>query len=386
MDCREWEYSRVYAEIDLDAIKNNLEHIQKAIDPHTKILAVVKTDAYGHGSVPVARTIESLPYVGGYAAATAEEALELRQAGIRKPILILGYTFPYAYEELIRQEVRMALFRQDMLEQLEKAAERVGKRAIVHVKVDTGMGRIGIRPTPENLSFMRRIAQSEYLELEGIFTHFARADETETENAYGQLERFTNFICMTEQHLGIKIPYHHASNSAGILQMKEANLDLVRAGIILYGLFPSEEITHKADWLQPALTLHSHLIYVKEVVPGESISYGGTFTAQKKMRVGTVPVGYGDGYPRSLSGRGQVLIRGKRVPILGRICMDQFMVDLTELPDAVEGDPVVLIGKSGQQQITAEELGELSGRFNYELMCDLSPRVPRIYLQDGKLL
>lgn len=386
MDVREWEYSRVYAQIDLDAIEHNLEHISRQIGARARVLAVVKCDGYGHGSVPIARTIENMEAVGGFATATAEEAMELRRAGIHKPILILGYTFPYAYEELIRQGVRLTVFREDTLERLEEAARRVGEKAFVHVKVDTGMGRIGIPPAEENLAFLQRIADSEYLELEGIFTHFAKADEKDMGYTLEQMERFNRFVTLAQDRLGARIPCRHAANSAGIIRMEEAHLDLVRAGIILYGLYPSEDMAGEARWLRPALSLHSHLVYVKEVSPGQSISYGGTFTADRKMRVGTVPVGYGDGYPRSLSGRGYVLIRGRRAPILGRVCMDQFMVDLSELPQVAEGEPVVLIGRDGQDEITAGELGALSGRFNYELMCDLSPRVPRVYLQGGELL
>lgn len=386
MDIREWEYSRVYAEIDLDAIRSNLEQIGLQAGPQAKVLAVVKCDGYGHGSIPIARAIEDMENVGGYATATAEEALELCQAGIKKPILILGYTFPYAYEELIRQGVRMTVFREDTLEQLKVAAERAKAKAFVHVKVDTGMGRVGIQPTKESLAFLQRIVNSDYLELEGIFTHFAKADERDMGYTLNQMERFEQFVALAEDRLGIRIPYRHAANSAGIIRMKAAHLDLVRAGIILYGLYPSEEMSGEADWLQPALSLHSHLVYVKEVEPGQSISYGGTFTAKERMRVGTVPVGYGDGYPRSLSEKGSVLIRGIRVPILGRVCMDQLMVDLSALPDVTEGEPVVLLGRDGQEEITAQELGNLSGRFNYEFMCDLSPRVPRIYLRGGCLL
>ena len=386
MDVREWEYSRVYAQIDLDAIAHNLEYIGRQIESHARVLAVVKCDGYGHGSVPIARAIENMEIVGGFATATAEEAMELRRAGIHKPILILGYTFPYAYEELIRQGVQLTVFREDTLECLETAAKRVGKKALVHVKVDTGMGRIGIHPGEENLAFLQRIAGSEYLELEGIFTHFAKADEREMSYTQEQLKRFNSFVTLAQEHLGMRIPCCHAANSAGIIRVEEAHLDLVRAGIILYGLYPSEDMAGEAKWLRPALSLHSHLVYVKEVGSGQSISYGGTFTADRKMRVGTVPVGYGDGYPRSLSSRGYVLIQGRRAPILGRVCMDQFMVDLSELPQVTEGEPVVLIGRDGQEEITVGELGALSGRFNYELMCDLSPRVPRVYLQGGKLL
>lgn len=380
------QYQRVYAVVDLSGVHQNMERMHRRLSPETKMIGVIKTDGYGHGAVPIGRELESLSYVFGYATATAEEAVLLRRAGLKKPILILGYTFPYCYEELIRRDIRSAVFRRDMLQELDACAEKLGKKAIVHVKVDTGMSRIGVRPDEEGLAFMAQAMSLPHIVVEGAFTHFARADEKDKTSAKAQLLQFTEFLAEAERRTGIEIPIKHCSNSAGILTMPEANLSVVRAGITLYGLSPSEEVTRESLSLQPILSLKSHLVYVKEVEAGTPVSYGGTYVTKKRTRIATVPVGYGDGYPRSLSNKGYVLIRGKRAQILGRVCMDQFMVDVSEIPEAAEGDEVTLIGKDGAEEITMEILGELSGRFNYELACDLGKRIPRIYIRDGEVV
>ncbi|HAD55351.1 MAG TPA: alanine racemase [Lachnospiraceae bacterium] len=378
-------YQRVWAEVDLDAIWENMVHMKENIAENTKILAVIKTDGYGHGGVPIAKMLEQLDFMFGYAAATYEEAHVLREAGVKKPILILGYTFPYCYEELIREEIRPAVYRRDTVEELAAAAAKVGKKAKVHIKVDTGMGRIGITPDEEGLEFVRFLIEHPELEVEGIFTHFAKSDEADKTSANHQLELFQNFINKIQTELGITIPVKHCSNSAAILEMPQANMDMVRAGITTYGLYPSEEVSKDIVPLRAAMSLYSHIVYCKMIHAGQSVSYGGLFTAQKDTRVATIPVGYGDGYPRSLSGRGYVLIHGKRAPILGRVCMDQFMVDISEIPEAMDGDKVTLLGMDGTERITAEELGELSGRFNYEFVCDLGKRIPRVYIQHGEI-
>lgn len=378
-------YQRVWAEVDLDAIWENMVHMKENIAENTKILAVIKTDGYGHGGVPIAKMLEQLDFMFGYAAATYEEAHVLREAGVKKPILILGYTFPYCYEELIREEIRPAVYRRDTVEELAAAAAKVGKKAKVHIKVDTGMGRIGITPDEEGLEFVRFLIEHPELEVEGIFTHFAKSDETDKTSANHQLELFQDFIKKIQTELGITIPVKHCSNSAAILEMPQANMDMVRAGITTYGLYPSEEVSKDIVPLRAAMSLYSHIVYCKTIHAGQSVSYGGLFTAQKDTRVATIPVGYGDGYPRSLSGKGYVLIRGKKAPILGRVCMDQFMVDISEIPGVMEGDKVTLLGVDGTERITAEELGELSGRFNYEFVCDLGKRIPRVYRQHGEI-
>lgn len=390
------KYSRVYATVDLDAIRFNMDNMKANILPETKIVGVIKTDGYGHGAVPIAKELEPLEYMFGFATATAEEAMILRSCGIRKPIIILGYTFPYSYRDMIDNDIRLTVFRDDMAQQLSKCAaeleiERVGKeadakKAKIHIKVDTGMSRIGIRPDEEGIAFVKRALHLPGIEVEGIFTHFAKADEQDKTNAEQQIRRFKEFIARTEAEAGYKIPVCHCSNSAGIVELKEANMDLVRAGITLYGLWPSGEVARDIIELRPAMELKSRIVYVKEVEPGTPVSYGGTFVAERRTRVATIPVGYGDGYPRGLSNKGYVLLHGRKAPVIGRVCMDQFMIDVTDIPEAVEGDEVTLIGRDKEKCITMEEIGELSGRFNYELACCIGKRVPRIYLKSGKIV
>ena len=378
--------SRGYAEVDLDAVVSNLRNMKAVIDEKTRMIGVIKTDAYGHGSVPIAQASEELDFMWGFAVATPEEAMLLRKEGIRKPILILGYSFPYCYETLALEEIRPCVFREDSLPLLQEAARKTGRVIKVHIKADTGMGRIGITPDEKGLAFFEKVLSCENIEIEGLFTHFARADETDKTSAREQLARFLQFSEAAEKRFGIRIPLKHCSNSAGILELPEANLDLVRAGVTMYGLYPSEEVGRDTVSLKPALSLYSHIVFIKTVPAGQPISYGGTYVTEKKMRVATVPMGYGDGYPRSLSNKGCVLIGGKRAPILGRVCMDQFMVDVTDIPEAKEGDRVVLLGFDGEEHLSAEELGESSGRFNYELVCDFGKRIPRIYTRQGDII
>lgn len=380
------KYSRVYATVNLDAIRLNMDHMKANLAPKTQMIGVIKTDGYGHGAVPIARELEPLDYMFGFAVATPEEALILRECGICKPILILGYTFPYSYEEMIRHEIRTVVFRSDMLEHMSECACRIGQKAKVHIKVDTGMSRIGIRPDEEGMAFVRKALELPGLEVEGILTHFSRADEADKTTTQEQRMLFEEFIQQIEKETGCRIPICHCSNSAGIVEIKEANMDLVRSGITLYGLWPSPEVAQDIVKLQPAMELKSCIIYIKEIEAGTAVSYGGTFVAEHKMRVATIPVGYGDGYPRGLSNKGFVLVHGKRAPIIGRVCMDQFMIDVTQIPEVVEGEKVTLIGRDGDEWITMEELGELSGRFNYELACCIGKRVPRIYLKSGKVV
>ena len=344
-------------------------------------MAVIKADGYGHGAVPIAELLETDSRVWGYAVATAEEAMTLRQNGIKKPILILAYTFPSAYEELIQKEIRLTVFTLEMASALSKEAIKQGKCCKVHVKIDTGMTRIGMQPVSDSIAVIRQIAALENIEIEGIFTHFARADEADRTKAYGQLRQFQEFIAQLEETADLKIPMKHCANSAGIVEMPEANMDAVRAGIILYGLWPSKEVRENGKiQLKPSLCLKSRVVYVKTVPKGQEISYGGTFTTKRKTCVATICIGYGDGYPRSLSNKGYVLINGQKAPILGRVCMDQFMVDITDITGSVQtGSEVTLIGKDMDGEITMETLGALSGRFNYELACDLGKRIPRIY-------
>lgn len=375
--------SRIEAEINLDVISDNFDKMHGSLKDGTLMAAVIKADGYGHGAVMIGRMLEEKDYIWGYCTATAEEALELRHAGLKKPILTLGYIFPEHYEAMIENDIRSCLFTEKMAADFSKAAVRTGRKGYCHLAVDTGMGRIGFRQSEEAFASIERIAAMPGLELEGMFTHFARADEEDTSEAARQLEEFLGFNRQLEKR-NVRIPLLHASNSAGILKLKDANLSMVRAGITMYGLDPSAEVTCRILDLKPAMTLRSHLTYIKTVPAGTAISYGGTYVTEKPARVATVPAGYADGYPRQLSNKGCVIIRGQKAPILGRVCMDQFMVDVTHIPEASEGDEVILLGKMGKASINAEEIGSISGRFNYEFVCDINKRVPRIYIRDNR--
>lgn len=372
------EHNRVCAEIDLDAIAYNMEQMKKRIGEDARLIAVVKADGYGHGAVPIAEMFESCSYVWGYAVACMEEAAELRKHGICKPILVLGCVFPDQISEMIRYDVRPAVYMEAMAEQISQEAVRQGKDAFIHIKIDTGMGRIGFPVTEESVNAIERISRLPGIKIEGMFTHFAKADERDKTYTFIQHDRF---LWMKEriENRGIPVRYFDCDNSAGIIDFPDMKHDLARAGISMYGMYPSDEVDRSAVDLKPALSLVSHVSFVKEVEAGTPISYGGTFVADRPMRVATIPVGYGDGYPRSLSNKGYVLIHGKRAGILGRVCMDQFMVDVTDIPGTAFMDRAVLVGRSGGEEITVDDLARLSGRFNYEFVCCLGKRIPRIY-------
>ena len=375
--------NRVKAVISLDAVEQNFREMRKNIAEDTKMIAVVKADAYGHGAVPIAHLIENHDYIWGFAAATAEEAVHLRQAGITKPILILGIVFDEYFPELVQYDIRPAVCEYEEAKKLSDEAVLQNKTVHIHIALDTGMTRIGYADIPESVEEIKKIAELPNLEIEGMFTHFARADEYDRSPAMVQLERYQDFSKRVEE-AGVDIPLHHCSNSAGIIRVPEANLSIVRAGITIYGIYPSSEVERDIVKLAPVMELKSHITYVKDVPAGAAISYGGTYVADKKKRVATIPVGYADGYPRQLSNKGWVLIHGKKAPILGRVCMDQFMADVTEIDNVKKGDEVTLLGRDGDEFISIEEMGDLCGRFSYEFACDISPRVPRVYIKDGK--
>lgn len=379
------KYSRVYAQIDLDAVSYNLEQMKNHIKEDTGIMAVVKTDAYGHGAVPITQHIQKLDYLKCFAVATAEEAFILRRHEITKPILILGCLYPEHYDQLIQKDIRMNIFEYETAQQLSRAAVKLNKTAYLHVKVDTAMSRLGIRPGKEAAELVKAIARLPNIYLEGIFTHFSKADEKDKEPSFQQMNQFHVFIDALEKE-GIPFKVKHCSNSAGIIDLQEANMDIVRAGISLYGLYPSPDVCKTNVRLRPVLSLKSRIAYLKEVEEGVSVSYGGTYTTDRTTKIATIPVGYGDGYPRALSNKGYVLIKGKRAPILGRICMDQFMVDVTDIEQVHKDDEVILIGESGQEKLPVELLSDLSGRFNYEFVCDLGKRIPRVFLSGNRVI
>ena len=377
------QYTRVYAPIDLDAIRFNMESMKRNLAPGTGILGVVKADGYGHGAVPAAIAME--PYVDGYAAATLEEALMLRRHGISKRILILGVTHKSQYREMLDADIRPTIFTMEQALPLSQLAEARGVIAAVHLALDTGMSRIGMTPDEKGADLATEIAGLPGIYVEGLFTHFARADELDKTSTEEQMERYLHFTELLKER-GVEIPIKHCANSASRIHLPHRGFDKVRAGISVYGLYPSDEVDRSRVPLKPAMGLKSFVTYVKEILPGQAVSYGGTFVADHPMKVATIPVGYGDGYPRSLSGTGYVLIFGKKAPILGRVCMDQFMVDVTGIPGVKEETPVTLIGSDQGEEITVEELAELCGGFHYEMICDLGKRIPRVYYQNGQVV
>lgn len=378
------KYSRVEAWIHLDRVEKNMDLLKKQLHDDTKFLAVIKTDGYGHGAVEIAKLLESREDLFGFAVATVEEGIILKKKDVKKPILLLGPVFEEQQEELFEWELIPAVFTLETAKQLSAIAVKRGRTLPVHMKVDTGMSRIGLQTSPEGLAEALEMGRLPGLRFEGIFTHMARADETDKTNARGQIASFKEFIHKLEEN-GMTFPYHHMANSAGIMELPEAEMELVRAGIAIYGIEPSKEVGRERIPLCPVMELKSRLSFIKDLEAGRTISYGGTYVLMEKARIGTVPVGYGDGYPRSLSNKGYVLIHGKKAPICGRICMDQFMVDLTDIPEVKIGDEVTLLGKSEDSELTVEELGELSGRFPYEFVCDLGKRIPRVFLYHGAI-
>lgn len=369
-------FDRTYAAVDLDAVRYNILEEKKLLKSGTKMMAVVKANAYGHGAVPVSKALYDI--VDAYAVATIEEAVELRNAGIDKMILILGFTPGSRYPEVVQFDISQTVYTKKMAEELQLEAARQKKNVKIHIKIDTGMGRIGFPPTRESVSAVREIADFPNIEIEGLFTHFARADEESIAPAREPFEKYVLFSSWLEE-AGVKIAVHHVSNSASIIGFPEANLDMVRSGISTYGLYPSELVSHDRIRLRPAMQWKSCISYIKEVSPGTSIGYGGTFTAERKMLVATVPVGYADGMKRELSNKGRVLVNGQYANIIGRICMDQFMIDVTGIPETKEGDVVTIFGTDGEKCIPVEEISELSHSFNYEFVCSVSGRVPRKY-------
>ena len=381
---------RTWAEIDLDALAHDFQAVREAANPQAKVCCVVKADAYGHGAVRIAREFEELG-ADWFAVSNLEEALQLRLGGIQKPILVLGYTPPEEAAALSNHHISQCVYSLDYARDLSRTAEEAGVTVNIHVKIDTGMSRLGfyyqdISRDEATVQEVKAACQLPGLHPEGIFTHFAVSDEGKAGDAF-TMQQFGCFKEMIESLLREDIDFEvrHCANSAAVFDYPLSHLDMVRAGIVIYGLYPSEELRHKPD-LTPVLSLRSVVSHVKTVKPGATISYGRKFTAQKEMKVATVPVGYADGYPRILSAKGaQVLIGGKRCPILGRVCMDQLMADVSALPDVKVGDTVTLIGRDGEEAITADELANLEGSINYEVVCGLSKRVPRVYLKGGKV-
>ena len=372
------EYTRSYAVVSLDAIRHNLEEVRKRVTPGVQVAAVVKADAYGHGAVRVARALEEA--ADWFAVACLEEAVELREAGIARPILVLGYTSPSQYDQLLDYGITPCLYDLSDAEKLSEAAIRKGTTARVHIALDTGMTRIGFQVCEADADTIKAIGELPGLVIEGLFTHLSCADMTDKSFSHAQMKEYETMLHWLAER-DVETPLRHICNSAGIQEFDTGRYEMVRAGIVLYGVYPSEEVDKSRMDLRPALSWKSHVIHVKEVGPGRSVSYGATYTTSAPCtRIATISVGYADGYPRALSNQGRVLIRGQVAPIIGRVCMDQMMVDVSAIPDVEVEDTVTLIGRDGEEQITVEEVADPAGRFNYEMLCTITGRVPRIYV------
>ena len=376
-------YKRAYAKVDLDAIKHNLTVTKKSLKNDIKLAAVVKADGYGHGSVPVSLYIEDI--VDFFCVATLEEGINLRYHGITKPILILACIPRNSYKESIVFDIRESVFTLEQAEKINEEAKQMGKKAAIHIAIDTGMNRIGFKPTKKSADIIKEINDMENIEIEGVFTHFHSADESDLTSAKEQNLLFTNFL-HTLHDMGIAPKIAHASNSAGILNRIGTEFDMVRCGITMYGIAPSGEVNLNGLDYRPALSIYSTVTYIKQINAGECVSYGATFVADKDMRVATISIGYADGYPRDLSNKGYVLIHGVRCNILGKICMDQTIVDVSAVDNAKIGDRVVILGESEGNKITVDELTGDSNTFSYEFICGINKRVPRLYYCKDKYI
>lgn len=371
-----------WTEVNLDAIAQNVRNIKKLIGEKKELMAVVKGNAYGHDILEISSVVLKNG-ASRLAVARLEEGIFLRKAGIVVPILILGLTLKQQAELLVSYNITPAVCEYEMIEKLSESAIKEGKAVKVHLKVDTGMGRIGIL-SHDILRFIKKIRALKNVEIEGIFTHFSVADEKNKTYTEEQFKKFMGVLTLLEKE-GIRIPIKHVGNSATLLDLPHMWLDLVRPGISIYGLYPSTEV-QKTIKLIPAHSFRTRIVFLKELSAGEYISYGRTYTTiKKRTKVASLPVGYADGYNRLLSNQGEVLITGRRFPIIGRICMDQCMVDVSSLLEVKIGDEVVLWGRQGEEEITVEEISEKIGTINYEIVhLPDKKRVPKLFIKDGK--
>ena len=375
---------RVLAMVDLDAIAYNMRNIRKKTPPRAGIIGVIKADAYGHDSVETAGVLLENG-ADWLAVAVVDEGLNLRKNGIKAPILLLGYTPELRLDDVINNGFIQTVYSLDTAEKLSQAAVRLNKTAVVHIKIDTGMGRIGYRVNEESADEIAEISKLPNIEINGMFTHFAVADEADKSFTKGQYEKFVRMDEMLRER-GVVIPVRHAANSAAIIDFDDMAFDMVRPGIILYGAYPSDEVIKNNLDLRPAMSIKTHVSFVKDIYPGDSVSYGREYIADEKRRIATIPVGYADGFIRAYSKGGRVLIHGMYAPIVGRICMDQFMVDVTDIDGVKVNDEVVLMGRQGENEISADDIAAVLHTINYEVFCTLSKRVPRQYIQNGNIV
>ena len=373
----------VWAEIDLDILANNMKNIKK-LAGNKEVIAVVKADAYGHGALDVAPCLLENG-ASRLAVAMLTEAIELRNNNIKAPIMILGYTPLDLGEELINFDIEQTIYDLDYARELSSLAIKLNKKAKVHIAIDTGMGRIGFLPTDENFNSICEICSLDGLDAIGIFTHFSSSDEADKEYTQYQFNQIYDFIRKLENN-GINIPLKHASNSAAIIDLPNTYLDPVRAGIILYGYYPSNEVKKENLSIKPALTLKAKIAHVKELESNMYISYNRTFKTSRKSKIATIPIGYADGYIRTLKHDAKIIVNGQLAPIVGNICMDQFMIDVTDIPNVKTGDEVILLGESNGIKFNADDIAKCMNSINYEVLCLLKKRVPRAYIKSGQII
>lgn len=378
------KYNRVVSEINLDTIAHNTKQIRKIVNDKTDIMVIIKADAYGHGAVEVAKVAL---YNGASAlgVAISDEGIQIRNNNINVPILILGYTPETKIDEVIKYNLIQTVFTYEMAEAISKVATKLEKIAQIHIKIDTGMSRIGFLPNDKAIDDIIKISKLKNIEINGIFTHFATSDEIDKSFTYKQAQIYQNFVNKLEA-LGVYIPVKHVSNSGAIIDLPEFAFNMVRAGIILYGMYPSEDVDKSKIDLKPAMSLKTQVSYIKEISSNSPVSYGRTYYTKTNTKIATIPVGYADGYSRALSNKGRVLINGEYANIIGRICMDQFMIDVTHIPNVNIGDDVILIGEQNNKAVTAQEIARLIGTINYEVVCMISKRIPRVYIKNNAIL
>jgi len=373
-----------WAEINLDNLANNMKEIRRLTDEKAQITAVIKADGYGHGAKYIAQTLLENG-ADRFAVAVLDEALELRNYGITVPILVLGYTQPERAKAIVENNIEQAVYSYELAKALSDEAVEQNKEVKIHIKVDTGMGRIGFRCEESAIEYIKKIHELPNLTIEGMFTHFAIADEKDKTFTEEQFSKFM-WIANRLEEEGIKISLKHCGNSATIIDLPKMHLDMVRAGIILYGLAPSQDVELEKINLKQVMSLKVRITHVKEINPGESVSYGRKFIASRKSKIASLPIGYADGYTRMLSGKAEALVNGIKVPVVGRICMDQCMIDVTGIEDVKVGDEVVLFGEQNGSFISIDEIAEKLGTINYEVVCMIGKRVPRVYVKEGKIV
>ena len=375
-------YFRTQARIDLDAVEYNCSNVRAKLPDDCKLLGVIKADAYGHGAVELAHLLdEKCDFFG---VACIEEAVELKKAGVKAPVLILGYVDSNVYDLVVKYDVRIPIFSMESAVALSDEAVRQGKTVPFHFCIDTGMSRIGFQVNEQSADMCKEITLLPNIEAEGLFSHFATADEADLTKAKAQREKYKAFVKMLEDR-GVNIPVKHLNNSAGIMNFDEY-FDMCRMGIILYGLYPSEEVDKSLLDIKPVMSWLTHITHIKTLEPGREISYGGTYKTTEPRVIATIPVGYADGYPRCLSNKGRVIINGQYANIVGRVCMDQFMVDVTDVKGVDLNSTVTLVGSDGDACLSMEEVSNSAHSFNYELPCRVARRVPRVYYKNGEIV